>query len=212
MGSTEERAWADEQPAHKVRLSQAYFIDQTEVTNAQFQNFTERTGYQTVAERPVRLQDIVAQLPKGAAPPPAQALQPGSLVFVMPFGKVDLRDLSQWWKWTPGASWLAPERPKSSLKGREQHPAVHLAWDDAKAFCQWAGKRLPTEAEWERAARGGVDGLPYVWGSEKPNDAASSGWFANIWQGAVPDAEHRHRRLRAHGTGAQLQAQPLRPV
>jgi formylglycine-generating enzyme len=186
MGSKVERAWADEQPAHPVRLSHAYLMDQTEVTNAQFQRFTKATGYKTVAERPVILKDIMAQLPNGAKPPPADALKPGSLVFVTPVGEVNLRDLSQWWKWTPGASWLAPEGPGSSLRGREQHPVVHLAWEDARAYCEWAGKRLPTEAEWERAARGGVDGLPYVWGSEKPNDAVRTGWFANIWQGLFP--------------------------
>jgi formylglycine-generating enzyme len=186
MGSTVERAWADEQPAHKVRLTRAFWLDQTEVTNAQFQRFVKATGYKTVAERPLNLKDIMAQVPAGTAPPPVSALQPGSLVFVTPVGEVNLRDLSQWWKWTPGASWLAPEGPSSSLKGREQHPAVHLAWEDAKTYCEWAGKRLPTEAEWERAARGGVDGLPYVWGNDKPNDAASTGWFANIWQGRFP--------------------------
>jgi formylglycine-generating enzyme required for sulfatase activity len=156
------------------------------VTNAQFQRFVKATGYKTLAERPVVLSDIMAQLPPGARPPPTNALQPGSMVFVTPSGPVNLRDLSQWWKWTIGANWRAPEGPHSSLKGREQHPVVHLAWEDAHAFCAWAGKRLPTEAEWERAARGGVDGLTYVWGSEKPNDTTRSGWFANIWQGVFP--------------------------
>ncbi len=186
MGSAVDRAWAEERPAHKVRLSRPYLMDQTEVTNAQFERFVKATGYKTLAERPIELSSIMAQLPPGSRPPPADALKPGSLVFMTPSGEVDLRDLSQWWKWTTGASWRAPEGPKSTLKGREQHPVVHLAWEDAQAYCQWAGKRLPTEAEWERAARGGVNGLPYVWGSEKPNDAARSGWFANIWQGAFP--------------------------
>jgi sulfatase modifying factor 1 len=186
MGSAVDRAWAEEQPAHKVRLSRPYLIDKTEVTNAQFERFVKATGYKTLAERPIELSSIMAQLPPGSRPPPADALKPGSLVFMTPSGEVNLRDLSQWWKWTTGASWRAPEGPKSTLKGREQHPVVHLAWEDAQAYCRWAGKRLPTEAEWERAARGGVNGLPYVWGSEKPNDAARSGWFANIWQGVFP--------------------------
>jgi formylglycine-generating enzyme len=186
MGSAVDRAWAEEQPAHQVRLSRPYLMDQTEVTNAQFERFAKATGYKTLAERPIELSSIMAQLPPGSRPPPADALKPGSLVFMTPSGEVNLRDLSQWWKWTTGASWRAPEGPKSTLKGREQHPVVHLAWEDAQAYCQWAGKRLPTEAEWERAARGGVNGLPYVWGSEKPNDAARSGWFANIWQGVFP--------------------------
>jgi formylglycine-generating enzyme len=186
MGSAVDRAWAEEQPAHQVRLSRPYLMDQTEVTNAQFERFVKATGYTTLAERPIELSSILAQLPPGSRPPPADALKPGSLVFMTPSGDVNLRDLSQWWKWTTGASWRAPEGPKSTLKGREQHPVVHLAWEDARAYCQWAGKRLPTEAEWERAARGGVNGLPYVWGSDKPNDAARSGWFANIWQGVFP--------------------------
>ena len=186
MGSTEDRAWAEEQPAHRVRLTRPYWLDETEVTNAQFERFTRATGYKTVAERPIQLKDLMAQLPAGTAAPPPDLLRAGSTVFVMPTGEVNLRDLSQWWRWTPGASWRAPEGPRSSLAGRAQHPVVHLAWEDAAAFCRWAGKRLPTEAEWERAARGGVNGLPYVWGSDKPNDAARSGWWANIWQGRFP--------------------------
>jgi formylglycine-generating enzyme required for sulfatase activity len=187
MGSDADVAWPEEGPAHQVELTHAYLIDATEATNAQFQRFVQATGYKTVAERPVRLQDIMAQLPKGSPVPPKEALKPGSLVFALPAGPVDLRDVSQWWHWTPGANWRAPEGPGSNIDQRAQHPVVHLAWEDAAAFCRWSGKRLPTEAEWERAARGGADGLPYVWGSEAPNDAAPRGsWFANIWQGIFP--------------------------
>jgi formylglycine-generating enzyme len=186
MGSSDERAWADEQPAHRVMLSRAFYIDQTEVTNAQFQRFVAATSYRTVAERPTDVRAILAQLPPGAKAPPTSMLEPGSLVFVTPVGEVNLRDLSQWWKWTPGANWRRPLGPGSNLKNRGDHPAVHLAWEDAQAYCRWAGKRLPTEAEWERAARGGVDGLPFVWGSDKPTDTGVAGWLANIWQGVFP--------------------------
>lgn len=187
MGSNDAAAWPEEGPAHPVVLKHAYLIDEAEVSNAQFERFVKATGYKTVAERPVKLQDIMAQLPKGSPPPPSHMLQPGSLVFALPSGPVALRDVSQWWHWTPGASWRAPEGPGSHIQQRAAHPVVHLAWEDADQFCKWAGKRLPTEAEWERAARGGTDGLPYVWGSEEPNDAAPrANWFANIWQGLFP--------------------------
>jgi sulfatase modifying factor 1 len=187
MGSHSREAWPEEGPPHQVVLSRAYWMDETEVSNREFARFVAATGYRTIAERPVKLRDIMAQLPKGAAGPPAHLLQPGSLVFVLPSGPVDPRDTSPWWRWTPGANWRAPEGPGSTIARRADHPVVHLAWEDAQQYCKWAGKRLPTEAEWERAARGGVDGLPYVWGSEQPNDAAPrASWHANIWQGIFP--------------------------
>jgi sulfatase modifying factor 1 len=107
----------------------------------------------------------------------------GSLVFKMPDGPVDLKQVNQWWKWTPDANWKHPEGPGSSLDGREQHPVVHVSWDDAVAFAKWARKRLPTEAEWELAARGGLIEKPYVWGDTPPSDVHI---FANIWQGQFP--------------------------
>ncbi len=184
MGSNSGAAWPEEGPPHQIKLSRAYWMDQTEVSNLEFARFVAATGYRTIAERPVKLADIMAQLPKGAPRPSAHVLKPGSLVFVLPTGPVDPRDVSHWWRWTPGANWRTPEGPGSSIARRHDHPAVHLAWEDAQQYCTWAGKRLPTEAEWERSARGGVNGLTYVWGSEQPNDKAPrASWFANIWQG-----------------------------
>jgi formylglycine-generating enzyme required for sulfatase activity len=183
MGTDGEDAWPDERPAHRVRVS-GFLIDRTEVTNARFRAFAAATGHLTTAETAPSLAEIMKQLPPGTPPPSAEKLVPGSLVFRPPAEPVkDLRDYSQWWSWTPGASWQHPEGPGSTLAGREQHPVVHVSWDDALAFCRWAGKRLPTEAEWERAARGGLSKKPFVWGDEKPSDTRI---FANIWQGEFP--------------------------
>src|SRR5258708_808047 len=122
-------------------------------------------------------------MPHGTPAPSKDKLVPGSLVFTPTKGPVDLRDYSQWWKWTPGASWRHPEGQGSSIEAKDDHPVVQVSWDDAAAYAKWAGKRLPTEAEWEFAARGGLDNKPYVWGDERPGD---SGKFANLWQGKFP--------------------------
>lgn len=182
MGSASALAWSDEKPAHPVRVD-GFFMDETEVTNAQFRKFVEATGYVTTAEKKPTAEEILKQSPPGTPPPDPTVLVPGSLVFMPTKDKVDLRDFSQWWSWTPGADWRHPEGPGSNLDGRDNHPVVQVSWDDAAAYAKWAGKQLPTEAEWEWAARGGLKNKPYVWGDEPPSSTAI---FANIWQGEFP--------------------------
>jgi formylglycine-generating enzyme len=182
MGTDSELGWPDERPAHRVRVD-AFWMDETDVTNADFRKFVDATGYVTTAEKPPDADEILRQMPPGTPTPPKEKLVPGSLVFTPTNGPVDLRDYSQWWKWTPGANWRHPEGPGSSIEGRDDHPVVHVSWFDATAYAKWAGKRLPTEAEWEFAARGGLENKPYVWGDEAPTDANVR---ANIWQGDFP--------------------------
>ena len=166
--------YSEEAPVHRVRVH-GFWIDRTAVTNAEFAAFVEATGYVTVAERPLDPADF-----PGA---PADNLVPGSLVFHKTRGPVDLRHMSQWWSWTPGASWRHPRGPGSATAGREDHPVVHVAQEDAAAYATWAGKELPTEAEWERAARGGIEGAEYAWGDEQ---TPGGELLANWWQGEFP--------------------------
>jgi sulfatase modifying factor 1 len=173
MGS--DHHYAEEAPAHRVTVD-GFRIDRCAVTNRQFAAFARETGYVTVAERPPDPADF-----PGA---PAENLRAGSLVFTPTRGPVDLTHLDQWWSWTPGASWRHPEGPDSSLAGRMEHPVVHIAYDDARAYAAWAGTALPTEAEWELAARGGLDGATYVWGNEP--EAPGGQRLANYWHGDFP--------------------------
>jgi formylglycine-generating enzyme required for sulfatase activity len=166
--------YPEEAPAHRV-LIDAFAIDLVPVTNARFAAFVEAAGYVTVAERPLDPADF-----PGA---PAENLQPGSLVFTMTPGPVDLRHLNQWWTWTPGASWRHPAGPRSTLEGLDEHPVVHVAYDDAEAYAAWADLALPTEAEWERAARGGLEGAAFAWGDEPESPG---GRLANYWHGDFP--------------------------
>lgn len=171
-----------ERPNFKVKLD-GFFMDVTEVTNAQFSKFVNETGYVTLAERPIDWEEMKKELPVGTPKPADSLLQPGSLTFKKVIGKnISLRDVSRWWKWTLGANWRHPLGYGSSIEGKENHPVVHIAYEDAEAYCKWAGRRLPTEAEWEYAARGNQKEAVYLWG----NDNAALAENANTWNGNFP--------------------------
>jgi formylglycine-generating enzyme required for sulfatase activity len=180
MGSADIHAQPDEMPPHQVRV-EGFWMDQTEVTNAQFRAFVVATGYITTAEIPPDWEVLKKQLPPGTPKPPDEVLVASSLVFKATTHPVPLTDVTSWWAWVAGADWRHPEGPGSSIEGKDDHPVVHVSWDDAEAYAKWAGKRLPTEAQWEMAARGGLGGMAYVWGDE-PIDAQR----ANVWQGSFP--------------------------
>lgn len=181
MGGVGPEARSDEFPRHRVRID-GFFLGRHEVTNAEFKRFVDATGYRTVAERPVDWEELRRQLPPGTPRPPDEMLQPGSLVFKQTDHPVPLDDVSVWWQWTTGANWRHPEGPGSTIEERMDHPVVQVAWEDAVAYCRWVGGRLPFEAEWEFAARGGVDDKPFIWG-DAPIDADR----ANTWTGRFPD-------------------------
>jgi sulfatase modifying factor 1 len=190
MGTDAAHSLPNERPAHRVRVT-GFFLDEHPATNAQFRDFVEATGYVTIADRVPDWEEMKKQLPPDTPKPDADKLVPGSLVFTPPSQMVALNDLSNWWAWTPGASWRYPSGRGSDLTGLDSHPVVHVAWDDAMAYASWAGKRLPTEAEWEYAARGGLEGKRYSWGDELMPHGQH---MANIFHGEFP-----HRQTAEDG-------------
>lgn len=182
MGGDNEQASADEYPEHSVQVD-AFWMDETEVTNAQFQKFVDATGYITTAEKKPDWEELKKTVPPGTPKPPDNLLVAASLVFKQTERAVDLHDFNQWWSWVPGASWKKPQGPGNSIKGKENYPVVQVSWYDAMAYCKWAGKRLPTEAEWEFAARGGLVNNVYPWGNEHVNAGKTK---TNSWEGEFP--------------------------
>ncbi|MFM7235544.1 MAG: formylglycine-generating enzyme family protein [Cyanobium sp.] len=178
MGS--DHHYPEEAPAHPVEVG-GFWMDRTPVTNAQFQKFVKATGHITLAELPADPALYPDALP--------ERLAPASIVFIPPAAPMGLGDPYRWWQYVPGANWRHPEGPGSSIKGREHHPVVHIAHADAQAYASWAGKVLPTEAQWERAAWGGREGVTYAWGEELHPGGRP---LANTWQGTFP---HHNSRL-----------------
>jgi formylglycine-generating enzyme len=172
MGS--DRHYPEERPVHRVTVD-GFWMDRHPVTNAEFERFVAATGHLTFAESPPDPADYPGALP--------EMLYAGSLVFVKPPGPVDRSRIGNWWQYMRGADWRHPRGPSNSLEGLERHPAVHVAYSDAEAYARWAGKELPTEAEWECAARGGLDGTTYAWGEEFMPEGRH---MANTWQGEFP--------------------------
>jgi len=172
MGS--DNFYPEEKPVHEVTVD-GFWMDKYEVTNEQYEKFVNETGYVTVAERPLDPVDYPTVDPA--------LLVPGALIFQKTKGPVNLNDYHNWWRWVPGTCWDHPKGPDSSIKGREKYPVVHIAYEDAEAYCKWIGKELPSEAEWEFAARGGLEGMNFTWGQM---DLQLQTPLANTWQGEFP--------------------------
>ena len=169
-------------PSHEVYVD-GFFIDITEVTNKQFKKFVQETGYITIAEREIKWDEIKKNLPPNTPKPADSVLQPGSLIFNKEIKEVgNMGDYFQWWKWKIGANWKQPLGPGSTITNMDDFPVVHVAYEDALAYCKWAGRRLPTEAEWESAAQGNFDDAIFSWG----NELSLLNQNANTWQGDFP--------------------------
>lgn len=184
MGSSDPfQALKRELPQHQVKVN-AFYMDIHEVTNAQFSAFVEATNYKTIAEQEIDWEILKKQLPKNTPKPNEDVLQPGSMVFVESSDIYNLIDISQWWRWINGANWRQPEGPGSNIMGKDQEPVVHICYFDAVAYAEWCGKRLPTEAEWEWAARGGLKDKIYPWGNESVDEGIPK---CNYWTGIFPN-------------------------
>jgi formylglycine-generating enzyme required for sulfatase activity len=179
MGSDYKQAQPNERPAHKVRVH-GFWMDRHHVTNAEFRKFVAATGYVSTAEKKPDWDTLKVQLPPGTPRPSDSAMVPGAMVFVGTDQPVSLEDYSRWWRYVPGADWRHPEGPDSNIIGKDDHPVVQVSYEDAQAYAKWAGGRLPTEAEWEFAARGGLDQATYAWGNQFTPDGKQ---MANVWQG-----------------------------
>ncbi len=182
MGSDNQDSRPDEKPPHQVKVN-GFWMDITPVTNRQFKEFVDATGYITTAEKAPTLEEIMKQVPPGTPPPNPELLVAASLVFKSSAGPVPLNSNRAWWEWKPGANWKHPLGPDSSIEGKEDYPVVQISWFDAVEYAKWAGKRLPTEAEWEFAAYGGMKDVKYVWGNDEFSESSPQ---ANIWQGDFP--------------------------
>jgi sulfatase modifying factor 1 len=176
------RSRVDERPLHRVKLD-GFWISRTPITNQEFKNFIDSTGYITTAEKPIKLEDIMKGLPPGTPPPEKQSLEPSSMVFTSPERTIQINNVLSWWRWQKDANWRQPEGPGSSIENRMDHPVVQISYYDALAYADWKEMSLPTEAQWEYAARGGHEQQMFTWGNTPIDNTNPQ---INIWQGSFP--------------------------